>query len=108
LIIFVNSCQIGKNAGRYTVSCIYRPDDLEVPQTVCTFIGLKEQVYADWGNDLLVMVRIDYLKSVLERNIAAVIWMLSHLQDLGKISITFTDHACLLYRNPYSLKEQET
>ena len=70
-----------------------------------TFISQKEQTYADWINGLPVMERIDYLKSVPERNIPAVIGMLCHLLDLGKINITFTDRACRVYRNPKSLEE---
>ena len=72
-----------------------------------TFIGQKEQAYADWINGLPVYEPVDYLQSVPDRNVAPVIGMLCHLHLIGKINITFTDRACRFYRNSRSEEEYE-
>lgn len=90
----------------YTPFLLYTDQQIQdFRRRYATFIGQKAQIYADWSNGLPVMERIDYLKSVPMRNIPAVIGMLCHLQDLGKIHITFIDRASKLYRNPRSMEE---
>ena len=90
----------------YTPYLLYTDEQIQdFRRQYATYIGQKEQTYADWINALPVMEKTDYLKSVPERNRPAVIGMLCHLLDLGKINITFTDRACRLYRNPRSMEE---
>lgn len=77
----------------------------EFRRRYATFIGQKRASVANWINSLPVMERIDYLKSVPERNIPAVIGLLCHLLDSGAISITFVEQARRIYRNPTSTEE---
>ena len=93
----------------YTPYLLYTDKQIQdFRRRYATFIGQKEQTYADWINGLPVMERIDYLKSVPERNIVPVIGLLCILVNDHKISITFIDGASLFYRNPTSLEEWET
>ena len=93
----------------YTPYLLYTDEQIQdFRRRYATFIGQKEQTYADWINALPVMEKIDYLESVPERNRPAVIGMLCHLQDIGKITVTFHPQARLLHRNPYSIEEWET
>ena len=92
----------------YTPYLLYTDEQIQdFRRRYATFIGQKEQTYADWINALPVMEKTDYLKSVPERNRPAVIGMLCHLLDLGKINITFHAQARLIHRNPYSVEEWE-
>ena len=92
----------------YTPYLLYTDEQIQdFRRRYATFIGQKEQAYADWINALPVMEKTDYLKSVPERNRPAVIGMLCHLQNLGKINISFHTQARLIHRNPYSVEEWE-
>lgn len=77
-------------------------------QRYASFIGQKGASVADWINRLPVMQKVDYLKSVPERNIGPVIGLLCILILDGQISITFVDDARCIYRNPGSIEEWET
>ena len=92
----------------YTPFLLYTDRQIQEFRTrYATFIGQQGQAYADWINGLPVFEPVDYLQRVPDRNIPAVIGMLCHLMDIGKINITFTDRACRLYRNARSEEEYE-
>lgn len=90
----------------YTPFLLYTDQQIqEFRRRYATFIGQKAQIYADWINALPVMEKTDYLKSVPERNLPAVIGLLCILIIDGQISITFIEEARRIYRNPGSIEE---
>ena len=92
----------------YTPFLLYTDQQIQdFRRRYATFIGQREQTYADWINGLPVMEKTDYLKSVPDRNRPAVIGMLCHLTLIGAINITFTNNASRIYRNPRSMEEYE-
>lgn len=76
-------------------------------QQYATFLRTQSQKYIDWVRSFPVMKRIDYLQSVPERNIPAVIGMLCILLIDGHIHITFHDGARTIHRDPGSIEEWE-
>ena len=90
----------------YTPYLLYTDEQIQYfRRRYVTFISQKGTSVADWINSLPVMERVDYLKSVPERNIPAVIGLLCILIIDGQISITFIEEARRIYRNPGSIEE---
>lgn len=90
----------------YTQYLLYTESQInDFRRKYASFISQKGASVADWINSFPVMERVDYLKSVPERNIPAVIGLLCILIIDGYISITFVEEARRIYRNPRSMEE---
>lgn len=93
----------------YTQYLLYTNQQIQdFRRRYASFISQKGASVADWINTFPVMERIDYLKSVPERNIEPVIGLLCILIIDGQISITFIEEARRIYRNPGSIEEWGT
>lgn len=93
----------------YTPYLLYTDEQIQYfRRRYASFISQKGASVADWINTLPVMERVDYLKSVPERNVGPVIGLLCILIIDGQISITFIEEARRIYRNPGSIEEWGT
>ena len=93
----------------YTQYLLYTNQQIQdFRRRYASFISQKGASVASWINRLPVMERVDYLKSVPERNIGPVIGLLCILIIDGQISITFIEEARRIYRNPGSIEEWGT
>lgn len=93
----------------YTQYLLYTNQQIQdFRRRYASFISQKGASVASWINSLPVMERVDYLKSVPERNIGPVIGLLCILIIDGQISITFIEDARRIYRNPGSIEEWGT
>ena len=90
----------------YTQYLLYTESQInDFRRKYASFISQKGASVADWINSFPVMERVDYLKSVPERNVGPVIGLLCILIIDGYISITFVEEARRIYRNPGSIEE---
>ena len=90
----------------YTQYLLYTNQQIQdFRRRYASFISQKGASVASWINSLPVMERIDYLKSVPERNIGPVIGLLCILIIDGRINVTFVEQARRIYRNPRSMEE---
>lgn len=90
----------------YTQYLLYTESQInDFRRKYASFISQKGASVADWINSFPVMERVDYLKSVPERNIGPVIGLLCILIIDGQISITFIEEARRIYRNPGTIEE---